>query len=132
MNTTVRECVIKFLPFDTEIFGIKCGRVEIKNNSLSRKELKCILDETRRQQIEHLVAKVPSEWVEICNLLEDFNFRFKVCSLGLESKITHDIDNVEDAVIYEGSNDCRLIEITEKAFSESNFPVFAYSTIESP
>jgi len=117
MNNTERVCTLESLAFDTEVFGIKCGRVEIKNNALSRNELKCVLEEAKGQQIKHLVAKVPSEWVEIFNLLEDHKFRLKMCSLSMENELSHSVDKVKDVVMYDGAEDCRLIKITEKAFS---------------
>jgi ribosomal protein S18 acetylase RimI-like enzyme len=119
MNMTERVCTLEPLTFDTEIFGIKCGRVEIKNNSLSRNELKCILEEAKGQQIKHVVAEVPSEWVEICNLLEDHKFRLKMCSLSMEKELSQSVDKMEDVVVYDGTENCRLIKITEKAFSSS-------------
>lgn len=117
MKSKIAEHCVRFLPFDTEIFGVKCGRLNINEKGLSKEALKSSLKEAKEQQIEHLVVKVPSEWVKICNFLENINFRFKVCSLVLEKKITQQNNNLEDVFVYEKNNDYRLIEITEKAFS---------------
>ncbi len=117
MNRKTSQLVIEILPFDTAIFGIKCGKIKIMSASVPKKNLKRVLEKVKEQQIEHLVTKVPSEWVAICNLLEDFKFRFKVCSLYLEKRIAMDISKGEDIFLYDRDDDNRLIEITEKAFS---------------
>lgn len=117
INAEIDKILLEFLPFDTEIFGIRCGRVRIMNDAISKEGLESILEKAREQQIKHLVAKVPSEWVEISNLMEDFNFRFKVCSLYLEKKLVKIENRIEDISPYERDSDSRLISITEKAFS---------------
>ena len=109
---------IKHLHFDTEIFNIKCSKVELTNEYLSENDIKCLLEDAKERKIDHLVATVPSEHAAVCNLLEDFSFRFKVCSLYLEKLLTTSINNADkDVSIYNGDDDERLIEITEKAFS---------------
>lgn len=112
------DLLIEFLPFDTDLFGIKCARMNINNSSLSKSIIQTALDKSRKGQIEHIVAKVPTEWIAISNILETLNFRLKVCSLDLQKDISED-NPVEDTdiILYQGNMDKQLAEITEEAFS---------------
>lgn len=107
---------LQFLAFDTEIFGIRCGRIEIYDEYLSEIEINNILNEARDLNIKHLVVKIPSEWVQVCNILENFKFKIKVCSLFLEKKVIKSTNIIDNISLYEGDNDNRLIDITVNAF----------------
>lgn len=115
MNLT--QPTVQFLAFDTEIFGIQCGRIEIHDEYLSEIDINNILKEASDLNIKHLVVKVPSEWVKVCNILESLKFKIKVCSLLLEKKTTQSINIIDDIFLYEGTDDNRVIDITVNAFS---------------
>ncbi len=75
------------LDFDTELLGLRCGRLELAAEPPSRLAIDGALADAREQDIQHLVARVPSEWVEVCRQLESRGFRFAVCSLSLRKAL---------------------------------------------
>ncbi len=116
MGKLKTECFIEPLPFDTKIFGIKCGALVIKKGFLSSHTLEMILKEAKEQKYGHLVSKIPAENVALCNLLEDFNFKFKICSLRLEKIIDNKNAQIEGVIPFHHKYTKQLVKLTEDAF----------------
>ena len=117
-ENTQEDFTVELLPFDTEIFGIKCGIVKINNKLLSKDQSADIINNAKEKGISHLVVKIPTEWVSVCSQLENLNFRFKLCSLELE-KFVSESDCPKSVELYERQNDQRLVDIAEKSFASA-------------
>ncbi len=77
------------LDFDTEVFGLRCGRLAFGALPPSREALDAAVADAHRREIVHLVARVPSQRAATCRGLESCGFRFTVCSLSLEKTLKH-------------------------------------------
>mgnify|MGYP003393754733 CR=1 FL=1 len=108
---------IKYLDFDTRIFGFVCGRLYIKRRDLSEKIIESALRKAKKLGFRHLVIKVHSEHVYLCNLLENFNFKFKTCSLELEKKEFTKKKRVSNVFLYDSKYKDQLVSITKEGFS---------------
>ena len=84
MSIKTNPFSLEYLPFDSEVFGITCGRMIISEPEVGRMELREFFFQTKQENYVHLVAKVPAEWISINRGLQDLGFKFIVTSLNLE------------------------------------------------
>lgn len=115
-NKTFR---LEYLPFDSEVFGFGCGRLYLKDGSLSDSSFRKGLEEARRLGFGHIVAKIPSEEVGQCNMLESLGFRFKICSLELEKVDVSGNLWCKKVLPYNSKHSSQIIDITREGFSQN-------------
>lgn len=116
MHIQKNDCSIEYLPFDTEIFGIKCGKLNVKGDCLTAPAMHRILKRAKEDRFKHLVVKIPAENISICNVLEDCKFRLKMCSVELEKTI-HLLISKKEVLLFDKKDAARLCEITLTSFS---------------
>jgi len=126
------SCYVDYLSFDSNIFGFKCGKLQINGNNLTQQYLENILNDAKTKKFKHIMVKLPTDNIQICNLMEENNFRLKMCSLDLEKKITGNYVEVyqRDVFLYNEKDRDVLTKITKDVFScgtrfnyEARFPV---------
>lgn len=106
--------------FDTDTFVLPCGKVELQSDCIHTPEIgKEILFEAQKQMFQHLTVKIPSHWTVSQNCLEACGFRFKVCSLFMERTAGGKSPSPCSIERYDGSDDERIIQITEESFTKN-------------
>lgn len=79
--------LIKPLVFDTRIFGLSCGRLELGDTPVNARQLDDLMAQAKGQGLRHIVVRVPAEWAGVCSMLESRGLRLAVCSLSLEKNL---------------------------------------------
>ncbi len=127
--TAIVSPLINPLAFDTRIFGLPCGRLELGDTPVNARQLDDLITQAKRQGLCHIVVRVPTEWAGVCAMLESQGLRFAVCSLSLEKNLdSHDPngsycpsdtpanESGGKVIPYTGGDDERLVAITAEAF----------------
>jgi ribosomal protein S18 acetylase RimI-like enzyme len=108
---------LEFLPFDTNFFGVKCGKVSFGANDFSKDSATNLIFHAKKERYRHIVAKVSGDWAHAGELLREAGFSFIVESIELKKDVLSGCELPEDVFVYtEGEND-RLVALTQEAFS---------------
>jgi GNAT superfamily N-acetyltransferase len=120
MNSKSQYCFVEALPFDTEVFGFKCGRLVIQNDGIDVGLLKHVLETAVHEKFKHIVAKIPTEYVSVSRMLEDVGLRLVLCSLSLEKDIStvSEYKKNDEITVANNTDLSRLMEITRSGFSK--------------
>jgi ribosomal protein S18 acetylase RimI-like enzyme len=111
------ELSLEFLPFDTNLFGVKCGKVSFGAADFLKDGAANLIFHAKKERYRHIVAKVPGEWVHAGEFLREAGFSFIVESIELKKDVLAGRELPENIFVYtEGEND-RLVALTREAFS---------------
>lgn len=105
------------LRFDSSIFGIPCGRLEVSDGIHNGKGLSDLVHSAWSEGMQHLTARIPSECPAVAAVLRSQGFRFVLCSLSLDKAARGQTCGDPSVRVYEGGDDARLREITCGAFT---------------
>ena len=108
---------LEFLSFDTNIFGIQCGKVFFGKKNFSKSEILHLVNQAHNDGYRHLVAKVSKEWNIAESYLKENGFQFILESVELRKDNLTKSSLPENILSYDGGEDERLIELTREAFS---------------
>jgi ribosomal protein S18 acetylase RimI-like enzyme len=108
---------LEFLPFDTDLFDVRCGKISIGSSEFLKDEIVDVVLRAQKEKYRHLVAKVPKEWKCAEAFLEDCGFQLIVESVELKKVVLSRGVLPDDISIFKGNERDRLIELTQQAFS---------------
>lgn len=109
---------VRLLDLDSAVFGIRCGRLELDEQSGEPWRLTEILDTAWRRGMQHLTARVPAEWSTVAAALRSQGFRPVQRSWTLEKAPLAPEWNDATVCVYEGGDDVRLRALTRMSFTE--------------
>ena len=108
---------LEFLPFDTDLFGIRCGKITFFSSEILKDEISGLILHAKKEKYKHIVTKVPKEWDHAESFLTDCGFQLIVESVELKKEIFLRRALPNDISVFRGKEKGRLIELTQKAFS---------------
>jgi len=108
---------IEYLPFDTEIFSIKCGKLTMTSGGGSGDDLDNVISRARAAGYHHIVAKAPSGNISFCGILEKNGFRYAGSSLDMKKTVAKDAVSSEGVTLFNEKDAKDIIDITIEAFS---------------
>lgn len=115
--TASGACLLRFLSFDSELFNLKCGKLEMLAPSVAQADLRHIMEQIRQDGYRHIVVKIPAEWVQVAHQLEDHGFHFMLSSVCLQKNIEEKRALPTDVTIGSEQDLERLCTIALDAYS---------------
>ncbi len=117
-TTIADKLLLTFLSFDTDLFHFKCGKLEVLEASVTQTELRSVMAAARQAAYQHIVVKIPAEWVQVAHQLENHGFRFMLSTVCLTKNIANKGDLPTGVCLGSEQDLNRLLVISQEAFSE--------------